>query len=107
KIRFESLPEVFPRLQPAAARYMVVGSYERRADWKLYVQVEVRAAVSPADPAGTVLASATRMGSVDEAPTLAVAAALEALAAVPGIKLDPATLVDRSVGARFGRDPYA
>jgi tetratricopeptide (TPR) repeat protein len=105
-VRFESLPEVFPRLQPAAARYMVAGSFERRADWKLAVQVEVRAAISPADPMGAVLASATRIGGVDEAPTLALAAVLEAFAAVPAIKLDPAAM-DPAVTARFGRDPYA
>ena len=102
RVRFEGLPDLFPRVQPTAAHYLVSGSYERRSDWKLTVTVEVRAAATPDVVAG----SAARTGAVNEAPALALDAALEALAAVPAVKLDPAAL-DRTLTARFSRDPYA
>ncbi|HEY0707387.1 MAG TPA: hypothetical protein VGG33_11355, partial [Polyangia bacterium] len=101
-VRFETFPELFPVVAPEAAAYRVGGSFERGADWKVTVTVEVRASQAPE----VVIGRGVRTAHVNEAAAMAVEAAVAAFAAVPAIAL-PAAEVDKVTTARFARDPYA
>ncbi|HEY0711713.1 MAG TPA: tetratricopeptide repeat protein, partial [Polyangia bacterium] len=101
-VRFETFPELFPLVPPVAAAYRIGGAFERGADWKLNVTVEVRASAAPE----VVIARAVRTGNPNDAAAMAVEAAVEAFAAVPAIAL-PVAEVDKTTTARFARDPYA
>ncbi|MFL5305340.1 MAG: tetratricopeptide repeat protein [Polyangia bacterium] len=100
-LRFAGRPELFSRTAPAGARWIVRGSFERRADWNVAVTVEIDAAAAP----DQVAARATAVGGKDAVPATAVQAAVEAFAAVPGVAFDAATLA--RVRAPISHDAYA
>ena len=58
-LRFAGRPELFSRTPPAGARWLVRGTFERRADWNVAVTVEIRAAAAP----DQVAARATQAGA--------------------------------------------
>ncbi len=99
-LRFVGGPSLLPRTPAPAAKWIVEGNFERLPDWQLEIHVKVRAATGP----DAVWGEATRVGAKDEAPRLALEAALDAFGKVPGVKLGarPEGLL-----APFGRDPYA
>jgi Flp pilus assembly protein TadD len=100
-LRFEGPPELFAKTPAASARWLVTGSFERMSDGKLAVTVQVRPAATPEE----VAASASIAGAKEEAPALALEAAVGAFSATPGVTLPPDTLA--LIGkAPFGRDPY-
>jgi tetratricopeptide (TPR) repeat protein len=101
-LRFEGGAVIFARGTGAPAKWIVGGSYERKADWSIAVTVEVKKADAPAE----VLARATRSGGKDDVVRTALEAAAAALAELPegalaADKLPPAVM------ATFARDPYA
>ena len=100
-LRFAGRPELFSRTAPAGARWIVRGSFERRADWNVAVTVEIHAAAAP----DQVAARATAVGGKDAVPATAVQAAVDAFAAVPGVAFDAATLA--RVRAPISHDAYA
>ncbi len=102
RLRFESMPELFPRVQPVAAAWRVNGSFQRGSDWKLTVTVEVSTSGAP----DVVVASASRTGAVGDAAQLGLEAALQAFAAVPALKVEARAFAADTV-VRFSRDPYA
>jgi Flp pilus assembly protein TadD len=101
-LRFEGGPELFGAEASASAKWIVTGSFERQADWKIAVTVEIKAT----SPPSAVAARATRVGSKDEVERTALEAALAAFMETPGVSLTPANVVP-SITARFARDPYA
>jgi Flp pilus assembly protein TadD len=102
-LRFEGPPELFARTPPPpGARWLLSGSFDRLADGKLTITVQVH----PAATLDDVAASASAAGAKDDAPTLVLEAAIAALNETPGMRLPPETLA--LVGkAPFARDPYA
>ncbi len=105
ELRLASLPELFPRVQPATVKYLVGGRFERGADWKVTVTVDIQAA-GFGPRGGEVIASASRSGATEAAATLALEAAVAAFAAVPGLNVDAAAQ-GAAHPVRFARDPYA
>lgn len=85
---------------PAPAKWIIGGAFERQADWKIAVKVTVRSATDESRRAEAVV-----VGPKDEAPSVAVKAALLALAGIPDVKLPPNG--EAVLAAPFGRDPYA
>ncbi len=89
---------IFASAQGVVPRWTLQGGFARRPDWKIAVTVTLKATE------GNVAAEVTRVGSKDEAPRLAVEAALEAFRQVLG---------ERTPGRggaatrSFARDPYA
>jgi Flp pilus assembly protein TadD len=100
-LRFAGRPELFSRSAPAGARWLVRGSFERRADWNVAVTVEIHAAGAPEQ----VAARATAVGGKDAVPATAVQAAIDAFAALPGVAFDVASLA--RVRAPISHDAYA
>jgi Flp pilus assembly protein TadD len=102
-LRFEGPPELFSRTPPPpTARWLLSGSFDRVSDGKLTITVQVHPTATPEE----VAASASSAGAKDDAPTLALEAAIAALSETPGVRLPPETLA--LVGkAPFARDPYA
>jgi Flp pilus assembly protein TadD len=114
-LRFEGPSELFarpaaPRRGPQAglpdgsrsARWQVTGAFERLRDGKVSVTVQVRPAATP----DAVAASASSAGAKEDAPALALEAAIAAFSETPGVRLPPETFA--LVGkAPFARDPYA
>jgi tetratricopeptide (TPR) repeat protein len=100
-LRFVGGPGIFPR-GPArpAAKWAVEGDFDRLPDWRVHVRVKIKG--TGGDDAPSV--EAVREGAKDAAGELALAAALEAFAALPEVKLPAAP---PALTAAFGRDPYA
>jgi Flp pilus assembly protein TadD len=99
-LRFVGGPALLPRGTAApAAKWVVEGTFERQADWTVQVQVTVKGS-APDGPS----AQAVRTGAKEVVARLALDAALEAFAGLPGVKLAPASA---AVLAPFSRDPYA
>jgi len=78
-LRFVGGPAIFDAA-PATAKWIVDGSFERQADWRLEVRVKVHGAAADGPSA-----EAVRIGPKDAAPRLALDAALVAFAALPGV----------------------
>ena len=100
-LRFAGRPELFSRTPPAGARWLVRGSFERRADWNVAVTVEIHPAATP----DQVAARATAVGGKDAVPATAVQAAVDAFGALSGVAFDAAALA--RVRAPLSHDAYA
>jgi Flp pilus assembly protein TadD len=101
------LEEALARAAAVGAKWVVAGRYERRADWKVQISVELYA---PSNENGakettpTPVAKAEAVGSRDDVAHVALTAAVDAFTAA-GLTVDGATRA--GLTARFGRDPYA
>jgi Flp pilus assembly protein TadD len=100
-LRFAGRPELFDRTAPKGVTWILGGAFERKADWKVAITVEIRRAAAP----GEVVASVTRVGAKEALDTTALDAAAAAFGALPGVEFDGATLA--RLHARFSPDPYA
>jgi Flp pilus assembly protein TadD len=88
---------LFGRAQGVVPRWTLSGEFSRRPDWKIAVSVTLK------ETDGETV-EVTRVGGKDEAPRVAVDAALEAFRKVLGERA-PSRGV--AVGQSFARDPYA
>jgi Flp pilus assembly protein TadD len=79
-------------------RWTLSGEFARRPDWKIAVTVTVKATE------GDAVAEVTRIGGKDEAPRVAVEAALDAFHKVLG---ERAPARGAALAQKFARDPYA
>lgn len=99
RLRFVGGPGLFARGPGGGARFVVAGRFDRQPDWKIAVTVEVRGAD------GKILGTATQLDKKELADRTVLAAAWAAFSAIPDTGVSGP--LPPTVGARFGRDPYA
>jgi Flp pilus assembly protein TadD len=98
-LKFVGESTLFGHAAATTPRWTLGGEFARRPDWKIAVTVRIKGSGSAAAPV-----EATRIGPKDEAPAVAVEAALAAFRQALG---DEALWTKAAVAQRFGRDPFA
>jgi tetratricopeptide (TPR) repeat protein len=96
-LKFAGEATLFGHATGTTPRWTLSGEFARRPDWKIAVTVRVKTA-------GIAPVEVTRLGHKDEAPMVAVDAALAAFRQALGERAPGAKVV---VNQRFGRDPFA
>jgi Flp pilus assembly protein TadD len=99
RLRFVGGPRLFAGGPAESARLVVAGRFDRQADWKIAVTVDVRGAD------GKIVGTATLTDRKELVDRTVLAAAWAALSAIPDAGLSGP--LPPMVGARFGCDPYA